>query len=133
MVARFFVAGIPQPQGSARAFVNKRTMRAIVTSDNPKLKGWRDTIVLFARKHFREATTGPVSLELAFYLPAPKKPVREMHTTRPDLDKLVRAIGDALKDAGAYADDSQIIFTLAAKSYASANAGKVGVSIIVET
>ena len=43
MSISFFVPGVPQPQGSSRAFTTK-TGRAYVTSDNAKLKPWREAV-----------------------------------------------------------------------------------------
>lgn len=36
-----FVAGVPQPQGSTKAFARKDGARPIVTSDNAKNAPWR--------------------------------------------------------------------------------------------
>ena len=53
MTLEFFAAGKPEPQGSSKGFVitDKRTgkQRAIVTSDNAKLKPWRWSVQLAAR------------------------------------------------------------------------------------
>lgn len=56
---------------------------------------------------------GAVKVLIAFYFPAPKcarfsSTVTVPKTTRPDLDNLVKNVLDALTDAGAWADDSQI-------------------------
>ena len=40
----FTVYGEAQPKGSARAFIPRGWKRAVVTSDNPKLKSWEHTI-----------------------------------------------------------------------------------------
>ena len=48
----------------------------------------------------------------------------------PDLDKLVRAIGDAMKGAGVYTDDSRIVEWNVSKRWARAESD-VGVIITV--
>lgn len=118
----FTVEGIAQPQGSARAFMPKGRGRfPVVTSDNPKLKGWRREVAKVAQRVYRgPALEGPMEVSVTFFLPAPKSMKRmKPHTTRPDCDKLARAIGDAL--AGViYRDDAQIIDWHPRKYYADA-------------
>ena len=115
---QFDVFGTAQPQGSSRAFVNKKTGRAIVTSSNPNLKDWRNLISAGAR----EAMQGlppldePVRIAVAFYLPRPKSVKRDEPTVKPDLDKLVRAILDGLTNI-VYRDDAQVIEVQASKQY----------------
>ena len=60
----------------------------------------------------------PVSLEVWFLMPRPQKPRHDVwHVTTPDLDKLVRAIGDTLTGPVIY-DDGQIVHTDSHKMYA---------------
>ena len=52
---------------------------------------------------------GAVIVEATFYLPRSKAASKRLfHETRPDLDKLQRAVGDALKGV-AYTEDSRIV------------------------
>ena len=118
------VPGLPQPQGSSRAFVSKRTGRAIVTSANPRLRQWRDRLALAIsarRLETRQARyDGAVRVHARFYLPRPKSaPKRVTYpTTRPDVDKLVRGCFDAISDAGVWRDDSQVVEVTATKCFA---------------
>jgi Holliday junction resolvase RusA-like endonuclease len=120
---RLKVLGIPVPQGSTRAFVPKGWKRAIITGDNPKTKTWRQAIVEAAIPELagRAPLEGPVELRVRFYMPRPKSaPRRVIHATKiPDLDKLVRAIGDALTTCGAWRDDAQVVELRAWKGFAS--------------
>lgn len=116
----FTVPGLPQPQGSSRAFVTKAG-KAVVTSANPKLRSWRLDVATAARAVWPGGPyTGPVLLYLDFQFSRPKghygsgknaqvlkasAPVA--HTQKPDLDKLTRATLDALKGI-LYRDDSQV-------------------------
>lgn len=92
-------------------------MRPIITSDNPKLHEWRQLVAASIPPGV-EPLDGPVSLTVLFELPRPKS-LRQKdvaHTKRPDLDKLVRAIGDALTGV-VYRDDSQVVDIRASKAY----------------
>jgi Holliday junction resolvase RusA-like endonuclease len=115
------IPGLPQPQGSSRAFV--RGGRAIVTSANPRLRAWRDRLALGLAAHRisgAERYDGPACVHARFLLPRPKSaPKRVVYpTTRPDLDKCMRSVGDALVEAGVLRDDSQIVEWSAIKCYA---------------
>lgn len=119
----FTVFGVAQPQGSARAFMPKGARFPVVTSDNPKLKGWRQLVAEAASRTLRGRGTfasGPVRVCADFYLPRPKslggKP--KAHMTRPDVDKLARAICDALTGV-VWGDDAQVVQLQVRKAYAS--------------
>ncbi len=80
---------------------------------------------------------GPVALRVVFVLPRPKRLIwkrREMprvpHTSRPDLDNLVKSTKDALNGL-AWRDDSQVVELSAGKCYASGNE-LPGVEIAIE-
>ncbi len=127
MTLRFIAVGKPEPQGSAKAFIPKGWARPVITSDNPKNKGWRQTVAKAALAAIK-ATPGfvlieePVMVSMTFYLPRPKSLRNEAraHTTRPDLDKLARSVGDALTGI-VIADDGQIDTLVASKMYAPMN------------
>lgn len=123
MTLSFVAYGVPQPKGSARAFVPKGWKRPIVTSDNPKNKGWQQIIAEAAGSAmqrtpaFRLITTSAV-LSVTFYLPRPKA-IRDKvvpHTKKPDLDKLVRSCKDAMSKV-AWLDDALVVDIRARKFY----------------
>ncbi len=117
----FVVPGDPLPKGSTRAFVIAG--RARTTSATKGLKEWENRVVLFlpaARPYFH----GAVSLRVHFRLSRPKSVRRQEHITKPDLDKLARAIGDALTGV-CYRDDSQINEAHWRKDYAAFDAHSV--------
>lgn len=119
----FVVWGVAQPKGSAKAFIPKGWNRAVVTSDNPKNKGWQQLVAEACGRARDEAGAslldGPVRLRVAFYLPRPKSlPKRvEHHIKKPDLDKLVRSVKDGLTRV-AWQDDAQVVRVEATKEYA---------------
>lgn len=117
----FTVWGIAQPKGSTRAFVPQGWTRAVVTAANPKTKGWQELVAEAALGAMPSPTLidGPVSLSVSFYLPRPKsiKARTVPHTTKPDLDKLVRAVKDGLTRI-VWRDDAQVVEVKAWKQYA---------------
>jgi len=72
------------------------------------VKPWRQDVIVSALDAIEDlghwqVISGPVHVVVEFFLPRPKgqpKTRRTVPTTTPDLDKLVRATGDALKTAG---------------------------------
>lgn len=114
----FTVYGVPQPQGSIRAFMPKGHTRPILTSTNAKLKPWRQEVAWAAKEAMTKEGISlakrptPVSLWVFFYFTRPKdKKYREVvyKTTKPDVDKLLRGLSDSLTGI-CYEDDSQISF-----------------------
>lgn len=128
----FNVAGTPVPQGSTKAFVVNG--RAVTTSTSGQnLKHWRQSIAQAAQdaRKGQFADRGvPVTVSLEFRLQRPKSaPKRVTHpTSKPDLDKLIRASLDALTGV-VFADDSQVVRLTTTKNYA-VNAAP-GVCVIV--
>ncbi len=117
-VIRFEVRGLPIPQGSTRAWVLHG--KPVITSSAKGLTTWRRLVADVAQNHApREPWEGPVGIELHFGLPKPKsapKRRRVWPDKRPDLDKLTRAVLDALTYV-VWVDDSQVIDIRASKDY----------------
>ena len=120
----YFIEGVPVPQGS------KSVSRSGHLYDvNAKtLKPWRKLIAETIRAKDPDVVIdAPVSLSVVFYFPRPKSHFNKsglkssaptsMQTT-PDLDKLLRAVGDGVAtDAGLLKDDSRIVSINAEKRY----------------
>lgn len=134
---RFDVRGLPIAQGSKRTFmVGKKDgpkRPVIVESSRAGLKPWRTTLAEHAQQHAPEQLLeGPLLVTLAFRLPVPKSApkTRRLHAVKkPDIDKLTRAVLDAMKNV-IYRDDSQIVFLVASKVLAYDE--PPGVTITVE-
>lgn len=127
-----FVPGKPAPQGSkmarpiykgrgeAKEFTGKV---AQVESSKPGLEAWRADVraafVVDGQPRIRFAKGEPVSMRLTFVMPRPvgmsKRKPTPPHTKRPDVDKLLRAVLDALTSAGVLADDCQVVEQYAVK------------------
>jgi crossover junction endodeoxyribonuclease RusA len=118
------VYGTPQPQGSTRAFMPKGAKYPIITSDNPKLKSWRQELAkaaLLACCHneslsFPIAKPAPMEAHATFYFTRPKSAKSPHKTTKPDADKLLRAVLDGMTGI-VYEDDSQVAFAQVQKLY----------------
>ena len=111
---QFIVFGLPQSQGSIKSFVPKGSSKAVLTSDNSKLKPWRQDVGWLAKEAMNKAgmrlceRPGAIRLEAVFYFPRPKAQKKAIFkTTKPDQDKLLRALCDALSGI-CYEDDAQV-------------------------
>lgn len=125
----FTVDGQPVPQGSMIAVARNHVRHANGTA----LAAWRAEIIVAARNAMRDLGTldGPIAVDLRFTLRAPKIRKRSMPITRPDLDKMVRAVFDAMTDACVWRDDAQVIAVHAQKQYATGDARPgVGVTVV---
>lgn len=134
-LVELWVAGVPQPQGSKRLFGGR-----LVEGNDASLRPWRATIAGEARYAFSgEPTTEAVFVNLGFMFPRPKshygsgrnageikRNAPAYKSTRPDLDKLVRAVLDSLTGI-VFVEDSQVAGLSAWKDY-----GPPGVAIRVE-
>ena len=122
------VYGSPAPQGSKRAFAVRGkggvpTGRvAVIESSHDRVKSWRQAVIDAAVDAGRDTATGPLEVELVFYMKQPRshyRTGRNAHLLRdsaparpdgkPDLSKLLRSTEDALTDAGLWADDAQVV------------------------
>lgn len=124
---RLFVPGVPAPQGSKRHLGN-----GVMVESSKAVKPWRVDVAWAARAAFAERIDGPAAVELEFVMPRPKStPKRSTPPAikRPDIDKLERAILDALSGV-AYRDDSQVVELVARKRIAELDE-RSGVWIVV--
>jgi crossover junction endodeoxyribonuclease RusA len=104
-----FVPGQPAPQGSKRYVGHGRMIES-----SRALPAWREAVRWTAVNAWaqRPPLTGAVVLSLAFVLRRPAStPKRRTPaaTKKPDASKLLRAVEDALTDAGVWRDDSLVI------------------------
>jgi crossover junction endodeoxyribonuclease RusA len=111
------VYGKPVTQGS-----KVRTRWSMRDDNAERLRPWREAVKQAALDAVagRDRLDGPVSVAVVFSFDPPKsapKCRRVWPTTRSsgDVDKLVRAVFDALTDAGVWRDDSQVVRLTASK------------------
>lgn len=129
----FVVEGTPRPQGS-KSFVRGRIVEA-----SKYVGPWRKTVAKEAAEVFPHPTVDPVKVTLTFVFERPKshmyadgrlKPhCHESHIQRPDVDKLSRAILDALTGI-AYVDDSQVVSLDAIKVWGPKAGVKISVTLV---
>lgn len=123
----FSVEGIPIPQGSKT--IAKGGGKVWLRDANAaKLKPWRAKVA--AAADIGVTFTDAVLVVAVFYLPKPKTVKRLLPSVKPDLDKLMRALGDGMVDGGLLADDALITDEIIHKRYAS-DVNPVGVRVLV--
>ena len=116
-------AGIPAPQGSKR-----HVGRGIMIESSKSLPAWREQVIYDVRKAANGYVfTEGIAVTLAFRFPrlkahfnskgAIKDNAPTFKTTKPDIDKLCRAVLDAITISGAIRDDSQCYALTAVKIY----------------
>lgn len=128
----FTVPGRPIPQGSMTHIGGGKFIH------KPELVAWRKKVLEVALLKARQAgwvlpLDKPVMIAARFYLPRPAKPRFTVPATRPDLDKLQRAIGDALAPKhglGVLAEDSRIHKWVADKTYTRPGQERAEITII---
>lgn len=142
------VHGTPITQGSKTA----NRFGGGVRDDNAKtLKPWRDQVRAVAEDtcRYHDTITGPVRIWVRFTFNRPlhhygtgrnSEAIKERYlhaqpTYKKDVDKLQRAVFDALTEAGVWADDGQVVDVRARKFYAHGHElalDKAGVDIVIE-
>lgn len=114
----FTVFGRPVTKGSTKFIPHRTTGKMVAIPMNERLRSWtRDCrAVAVAMKPRMIHKPQPVKVTAAFVFKAPKKPRASMPTVRPDLDKTLRALLDALTSV-CFADDSQVVCIETSKAY----------------
>lgn len=145
----FTVVAVPKPQGSKRGFVvagkdGGKARAIVVDSDKGPLKSFRESVRATAVDAQPEGFTpfvGPLTVILAFALRKPKNAERgprrwPIGRTAGDVDKLTRAVLDALTDAAVFGDDGQVVRLVVEKDYPgtreSAMQTSPGVRVLIE-
>lgn len=124
-LAQFSVNGIPKGQPRVRAFAGKNGKAGVF--DPGTADGWKHLVVYAAEPHRpKNMIEGPVAISVIFLMPRPqwlcKKKTLSLHlvpcTAKPDLDNAIKAMMDALKQAGWFKDDAQVQCLFIEKYYA---------------
>jgi len=135
-----WVPGLPQPQGSKDKFVIRNKEGTVVGTNvvesSKAVRPWRTDVKMYAQQAIigrGTMMTGPIAISCRFImhrpLATPKTRPTPPATKKPDLDKLMRAIGDALKGV-VYTDDSQVVEWYGSKRIAELGE-QTGVHIII--
>lgn len=123
MNVRFNVIGVPAPQGSKTRMPNGALVEGSSATGRAKHRTWRQAVAHEAhqqRQLLEHCFTGPITVNVIFRFPMPasrpaafKRRVADgeitgWKTTKPDLDKLARSVGDSLTEAGLVERDELI-------------------------
>lgn len=103
---KVFIPGAPAPQGSKR-----HVGRGILVESSKALGPWRERVAMFVSAGSPPMLTGPVGVNARFVMTRPKstpKTRTPAAVKRPDLDKLLRGVLDALTGVS-WADDAQVV------------------------
>ena len=131
----FEVVGVPVGQPRARITTRGSFAHAYTPKSHP-VHAWKAAVMRAAREAMRDKTNAyglpaeqgiPVTASLWFSMPRPashlnaagelRKGKPEYHTSKPDIDNLVKAIFDAMTEAGVWHDDSQVVRLTVEKVY----------------
>jgi len=132
MTTELRVAGHPAPQGSKRAFRNQHTGRIQQVENSERVAPWRQDVRQAVTDQALDAHyAGPVAVFIQFVFQRPKSHyrtgrnshlLRDAAPPRPygktnDVDKLARAVLDALTSSQLLDDDGQVVHLVATKVY----------------
>jgi len=122
----------PRPQGSKK-YVGTRKTKAganipLIIEASPGLPVWRNAVADAVAQAMQDSGDsskfeGAVKLEAVFYLTRKPSVKRAYPTVPPDVDKLSRALLDAIGFGGVWGDDSQVVRLEVSKKYATGEAG----------
>lgn len=144
MTRYLLVRGIPQAQGTARAFVAGGKARIATDSNRPTspIGAWRQAVNAEARRVYGEepASRSAIRVEAELTWPRPlahyraAKPERGLRpdapawkTSKPDPDKCARALLDALMGV-VFVDDSQVVELVIRKVFGDAPGAVIAIS-----
>lgn len=143
-VMKLRIYGVPAPQGSTRAFAVRKGgvltgAVAVTHGDKDKVRSWRRAIADEVRAQmgtdweasYAGQNSHPMAVAVTFIAARPaahfgtgrnagvlKASAPERPVGRPDVDKLARAVLDALTEAGVWKDDCQVVELTGRKVYA---------------
>lgn len=129
IIHRIMVRGLPAPQGSKRPVRLGNSKIGLVESSRA-VGPWREAVRAETQRAMPEPLAGAALVRLIFTFTRPKGHYRSgrhadqlrpgaphWHASRPDLDKLIRAVLDGLTAGGAWKDDGQVCGIEARKVY----------------
>lgn len=150
-VLEFDAIGVPAPQGSKRIGRNRRGQPIILDDNDVAKTRWRMQVHAAASLALRDAGIDtapagvPVLVSIVFRFARPighsgtgrnagvlKSWAPTLVTTKPDVDKLTRAVLDSLTTAGVMADDNQAQLGRCLKRYCDPG-DPPSATILVET
>lgn len=138
----FFVEG--EPVAQPRPKFASRGKFGTAYTPGKLIKPWRDKVALIAASNVRGQIKGAVEVVLKFNFERPKGHFRSgkysdqlkpnapvMHTQKPDIDNLEKAVLDALVKKGVIEDDSNVVWIQARKQWARPEKDVEGVLVTI--
>lgn len=133
MIVGFSVYGIPKGQGNLTVR-GGRAVEGKTHSAASAFASWRSALIDKARaaaERVGQFPDGPLEVWLTFFLPRPaSKKKAAWCITKPDIDKLERAVLDALTLSGLIVDDSRVCRVVKDKPYAIDHPPRVDVTVV---
>ena len=125
-----YAKGLPKAQPRVKAY-SRGGKAGVYTPETKALREWRHEVEAVMARHMDKQLDGAFEVRLEFYMPRPKSHFRTGkyshimkvdapidHTSKPDLDNLVKLILDVITKSGYWKDDSQVIELSVCKNYA---------------
>ena len=129
----FTVLGPPATKGSTVSFMGDKG-KIVTRTDSTGLASWTQAVGWAARAARIRLVPRPGAVRVSVRFDCVKPPSasqRVYPTVKPDIDKVLRALLDALTGVG-YEDDSQVIEVMASKGYAKSAQTVIGIEEVVD-
>lgn len=143
--ATFTIHGTPRPQGSLKIVTSRSTGRAFAKNSDTTTEHRNLLVATIGSQWEDTPITGAVQLWATFVMPRPashygtgrnadrlKPSAPFWHTGKPDGDKLIRAVFDALTIAGVVRDDCVIDRHHAAKRWQTDRGDRPRTEVIID-
>ena len=113
----FRVEGVPVAQPRHRAAFRGGFAKMYIPKSHA-IHAWKNAISRIAFESIENQLEHAVKVDVLFVFKAPRKTeIGNFKASKPDIDNLLKAVLDALTDAGMWNDDSQVVQVSAAKMF----------------
>lgn len=109
--------------GTPRAQPRPRMTRAGHAYNPPSADEWKEEIEWEVKRLRIPMMEGHVCIDVIFYMTRPQRMKKETRLRtckkKPDIDNLLKAVYDAMTEAGVWGDDAQIVYATGKKFYSN--------------